>query len=125
MTVLTLSPPGAPPSSPKVVRGRCLPLFKLGKAQRAVLGAELKEGSVVLTDMSVRQIAAVVGVSTGYITAALKSSPLQREGVRRGLRPLIEPHAKAGPEQWLAKLINEIGIDGVRSMLAGKEKTAA
>jgi hypothetical protein len=100
-------------------------LVKLGKAQRAVLGAEIKEGAVVLTDMSARQIAAVVGVSVGYIAAALKTSPSQREAVRRGLRPLIEPHAPASPQERLNKIVDEIGVDGVLSMLAASEKTAA
>jgi len=113
------------PIQPKLIRGRGLPCRKLSKAARALLAAEIKEGAIMLTDMSVRQIAATVGVSVGYVNAALKASPLHREAVRRGLRPLVEPRAKAGPQERLAKIVDEIGVESVLSLLAAEEKTAA
>jgi hypothetical protein len=125
MKVVAISQPAACASSPKLIRGRGLPARKLSKPSRALLGAEIKEGAIMLTDMSVRQIAAVLGVSPGYINAALTASPLHREAVRRGLRPLVDPHAKASPEKRLAKIIGEIGADAVLSLLASEEKTAA
>jgi hypothetical protein len=100
-------------------------LLKLGKAQRALLGAEAKEGFLTLTDMSVRQLASVFGVSPGYIAAALKASPLHREAVRRGLRSLVEPHPKTGAQERLGKIVEEIGVDGVLSLLAVNEQAAA
>jgi hypothetical protein len=103
-----------PPRTGKCVRGRGLPLRKLGKAARAVLAAEIMEGLVTLTDLSVRQIAAVIGVSVAYISAALKLTPAQRDAVRRGLRPLVEPHARPAPltaQARLEQIVGEIGVN--------------
>jgi hypothetical protein len=127
MKVVSLSQTTAPPSSPpKVVRDRGLFSRKLSKAQLALLGAEIKEGSVVLTDLSIRQFAAVLGVSMTYLVAALGMSPPERAAVRQGLRLLVEPHPKASVQTRLARIIGEIGVDGVLSLLAaGEQKSAA
>jgi hypothetical protein len=45
------------PTAARFYANRNTSMLKLSKAQRAVLGAEIKEGSVVPTDMSARQIA--------------------------------------------------------------------
>jgi hypothetical protein len=108
----------------KTVRGRGLAIRKLGKAQRAVLGAEILEGTVTLTDLSAKQVAAAVGVSTTYLNAALRASTLHREAVQRGLRPLAESHVKASAERRLAKIVAEIGVDRVLTTLAAQERGA-
>src|SRR5262249_61445175 len=110
----------ASPSTAKVIRGRGLSARKLGKANLALLAAEIKEGSVVLIDLSARQLASVVGCSPGYVTTALRTSPLRREAVRRGLRPLVEPRPKAGPEERLGKIGGEDGNDGVLPLVASE-----
>jgi hypothetical protein len=111
MNVVQLPQPGV---SGKAVKGRGLVARKLGKAARAVLVAEVAEGSVTLTDLSLRQIAAVVGVSTAYAGAALKLTPAQRDAVRRGQRPLVEPHVRSAPltpQARLEQIVGEIGVN--------------
>jgi hypothetical protein len=122
MTVIQMPQP-APAG--KTIRGRGLALRKLGKAQRALLAADIARGEVMLTDLSIRQIAAAVGVSVAYAHAALRLSALEREGVRRGLRPLVQQHAPAGPRERLAKLVDEIGIDAALDLLAQTQAAAA
>jgi hypothetical protein len=87
MNVVQLPQPGV---SGKAVKGRGLVAQKLGKAARAVLVAEVAEGSVTLTDLSLRQIAAVVGVSTAYAGAALKLTA-SLEKPRSSRRSLTRP----------------------------------
>jgi hypothetical protein len=85
----------------------------------------IKEGAVTLTDLSTPQIAAMLGVSVSYIGAALKTSPARRELVRRGLKPLIEPPAKATPLQRLGRLVAELGgTDAVLELLAEADRTS-
>jgi hypothetical protein len=125
MTVIPISQPAAPLATPKVVRGRGLPARRLSKVQLAVLAAETKEGAAILNDWSNGQLSAVFGVSVTYIAAALKASPVQREAVRRGLRPLIEPHAPASPQERLGKIVAEIGVDGVLNLLGAFEASSS
>jgi hypothetical protein len=122
MTVIQLPQPAAPG---KAIRGRGLAARKLNKTSRALLVADIAEGSVVLADMSVRQLASAVGVSIAYAHAALRLAPIDREAVRRGLRPLVQPHAPAGPQERLAKIVDEIGLDKTLDLLAGTDKRAA
>jgi hypothetical protein len=125
MTVVSISQPATPLATPKVARGRGLPARKLSKVQLAVLAAETKEAAAILNDWSNGQLSAVFGVSVTYIAAALKASPAQREAVRRGLRPLVEPHAPASARERLGKLVAEIGFDGVLNLLGTFEATNA
>jgi len=97
-----------------------------GSDDEELLGAAIKEGSVVLTDLSMPQLAAVLRVSSTYIGAALGMSPPERAAVHRGLRCLVEPRPKASVRTRLAKIVGEIGIDAARSLLAaGEQKNAA
>jgi hypothetical protein len=58
---------------------------------------EIVEGAVLLIDPSKKQVAAMLGISTTYLDAALKIGTHRRTAVRGGLLPLIEPHAKVSP----------------------------
>jgi hypothetical protein len=122
MTVLQLPHPARPGKS---IRGRGLGVRKLSKAGRALLAADIAEGATTLSDLSIRQIAAVVGVSVAYVHRALRASPLEREAVRRGLRPLVQPHAPATPAERLTKIVHEIGHAQVASLLTQVERKAA
>jgi hypothetical protein len=106
------------------VRGRGLAFRKLSKGARALLAAEIHEGTVVLSDLSVKQLAAIVGCSSAYVHAALRASPLEREAVRRGLRPLVQAHAPTGPQERLSKIVDEIGLDRTINLLASFEAVA-
>jgi hypothetical protein len=52
------------PAVQQQVKARGVPCRKLSKAHRGLLVADIIEGNVILTDLSVRQLSAVVGVST-------------------------------------------------------------
>ena len=111
------------------VKGRGLACRKLGKPARALLGVDIVEGTTVLTDLSRRQIAAAVGISTGYLNAALRLSSSEREAVRRGLRPLVEARASTKrllpARDRLAAIVNEIGVDETMSLLTSAKLLAA
>jgi hypothetical protein len=125
MNVVQLPQTGLPG---KAVRRCGLPLRKLGKAARAALAAEIVEGSVTLSDLSARQLAAVVGVSVAYVAAALKLTPAQRDAVRRGQRPLVEPHVRLAPltaQARLEQIVAEIGADKTLALLLNTQQNAA
>jgi hypothetical protein len=67
--------PGLAPAVQQQVKARGLPYRKLSKAHRALLFADIAEGTITLSDMSKRQIAAVVDVSIAYGHAALRMPP--------------------------------------------------
>jgi hypothetical protein len=122
MTVVQLPHPAVPG---KTIRGRGLAARKLGKTARALLIADIVEGTVVLSDLSVKQLAGAVGVSVGYASAAIHLTPAEREAVRRGLRPLVQPHAPASPQERLEKIVGEIGLDRTIDLLARTERNKA
>jgi hypothetical protein len=110
------------------IRAKGLPYRKLSKALRGLLFADIVEGTVTLSDMSKRQIAAVVEVSVAYGHAALRMPPAEREKVRRGLRPLIQPKAPVpplSPQERLAQVVAEIGYDAALTMLVANSMNAA
>jgi hypothetical protein len=114
------------------VKGRGLACRKLSKPGRALLGVDIIEGTTSITDLSHKQIAATVGVSLGYLNAALRLTAAEREAVRRGLRPLVEPRAPAAQpaaqpaaRERLAAIVDEIGVDATMALLAGNERVAA
>jgi hypothetical protein len=109
------------PLPASAVKGKGLSARRLNKSARALLGAGIRKGEVSLTDLSIRQIAAVCEVCPRYVTAALKTTALEREAILRGLRPLVVPKAKASPEARLAKIVEEIGVDGVLEHLVAKD----
>jgi hypothetical protein len=86
--------------------------------ERAILGAELVEGRVVLEPPTARAACTLVGVSYGYVLAALKLSPEQRNAVLAGERPLIEERSHSLPAYWanadtgqIVEAIRLIGVD--------------
>jgi hypothetical protein len=91
MKVVSISHPPV-----RSVKGRGLACRKLSKPARALLGVDIIEGTTNITDLSHRQVAATVGVSIAYLSAALRLAPAEREAVRRGLRPLVEPRWSRG-----------------------------
>jgi hypothetical protein len=100
----------------------------LSKSARALLVADIAEGTVTLSDMSVRQIAAVVDVSVAYAHTALHMPSAEREKVRRGLRPLIQPKPPAtprSPRERINEIVCEIGLDATLTLLAASEQQSA
>jgi hypothetical protein len=116
---------------------------KLTKAARAVLGAEIIAGEHDLRPTT-KLVANAVGCSVGYLQAAKKLTPAERQAVRRGERPLILPHTPATPvkplvmppvapatppvlpvtadaRHQLDRLVKEIGFDAVLNLLAMTE----
>ena len=71
-----------------------------GKSQagRAADAADLYSRGFMLQKPTIKQWAAICGVSAASVHAALKLAPVERSRVRTGLRPLIETKA-AGPVQ--------------------------
>jgi hypothetical protein len=114
---------------PTPIKGRGLACRKLSKTGKALLGAELKKGAVALTDLGVKQIASLVGVSPSYVHRALRLTPAQKEDVRRGLRPLVQPHAptvmppKQDVRERLDQIVSEIGLNNTLELLAASEMT--
>jgi hypothetical protein len=110
------------------VKGRGLACRKLSKPARALLGVDIIEGTTAITDLSHKQIAATVGVSVSYLNAAQRLTPAEREAVRRGLRPLVEPRVSAAQlsaHERLAAIVDEISIDAALGLLAVNDKVAA
>lgn len=110
------------------VKGRGLACRKLSKPARALLGVDIVEGTTTITDLSHKQVAAIVGVSIGYLNAAQRLTPAEREAVRRGLRPLVEPRVPAtlpAARERLAAIVNEIGVDATMALLTSNERAAA
>jgi hypothetical protein len=90
--------------------------------ERAILGAELVEGRIVLEPPTAKAAAALVHVGAGYLFAALKLSPEQRSAVLAGERPLIEPHrCTPAPLDWSSvdddTLVETIKLIGVNRTL--------
>jgi hypothetical protein len=86
MKVVPLSQAIEPPSSPPKVRGRGLTARKLSKTQLALLGAEIKEGAAELTDMSARQLAAVLRGRQRALAARRRGEDRSLAVSRRRLR---------------------------------------
>src|SRR5262249_44913969 len=93
---------------------------RMSAAERACLAADIVDGRVVLQGLTVKAIAALVGVNVGYVDRALRLTPEQRTEACRGDRPLVAPRARgpAPPIDWnaigddmLVEAIRRIGID--------------
>jgi hypothetical protein len=101
---------------------------RMSAAERACLAADVVDGRVVLQGLTVKAIAALVGVNVGYVDRALRLTPEQRAEVCRGARPLVSPRgrAPASPIDWnaindddLVEAVRRIGID--RALAAAVE----
>jgi hypothetical protein len=100
----------------------------MSPAERAILGAELVDGRVVLEPPTAKTVGALVGVNQGYVYAALKLSPAQRGAVLAGERPLIEPRRCApAPMDWgtLVEELKLIGTDKVLEAAVEAESASA
>jgi hypothetical protein len=91
----------------------------MSAAERACVAADIVDGRVVLQGLTVKAIAALVGVNVGYVDRALRLAPEQRAEVSRGARPLpAQKHTNDRPINWnavdddvLVEAIRRIGID--------------
>jgi hypothetical protein len=91
----------------------------MSPTERAILGAELVEGRIVLEPPTAKTVGGLVGVNQSYVFAALKLTPAQRGAVLAGERPLIEPRRCASaPIDWtnvetgkIVEAIKMIGLD--------------
>lgn len=109
----------------RVIRGRALVHRRLNARRRAAIAAQLFEGEVVI-DLSMRQLAQLIGVSAAYIHAARQLSPAKREAIANGtdstpfttLLPSSKPLALPKPvsDTQLVDIIKGVGIDRVLSV---------
>src|SRR5262249_24895574 len=67
---------------------------KASKAVRACDSADILDGIAKLENLTLRLVAAGVGVSVGYLVQAHRLAPEQRQAVRSGKRPLVLPRIK-------------------------------
>jgi hypothetical protein len=93
----------------------------LSKTRRALLGASILKGEHDLKPTA-KLIAQAVGCSVGYVRAAAKLSPAERQRVQAGFRPLIEPKVKGPPvpsspveisEEELVAIVHRVGVGRV------------
>jgi hypothetical protein len=112
---------------------------KCTKAAKACDGADILDGLLSLRNLTIKLVAAAVGVSVSSIVTALRLTPTQRDEVRRGKRPLVVP-TKPVPlqlpppvvavtvpsaEQRLKAAANEFGLVEALEVLAKLELASA
>jgi hypothetical protein len=99
---------------------------RMSPIERAILGAELVEGRVVLEPPTAKTVGGLVGVNQTYIFAALRLSPEARGAVLAGERPLLEPRRCApAPIDW-GTLVEELRLIGTdRTLEAAVEAERA
>jgi hypothetical protein len=95
---------------------------------RAVWGADIVDGHIVVTIPTVRSVAATVNVNATYLFAALRLAPEARMTVERGERPLIVPRQRrlirlpvfdgTSPRERLAGIVAELGEEVTLDLLA-------
>jgi hypothetical protein len=117
----------------QVISGRALAHRRLNARQRAVIAAQLLEQEVVI-DLSVRQVAQLLGVSVPYILAARQLSSATREAIVNGgdlmsFASLLPPNSKllALPklpvtDLELADIVRNVGIERVLAIACQVEK---
>src|SRR5262249_45251247 len=76
-----------------------VPHLKASKASRAVDGADILDGIAKLENLTLRLVAAGMGVSADYLVKARRLTPEQRQAVRNGKRPLVLPRTPAEPSK--------------------------
>jgi hypothetical protein len=107
----------------------------MSAAERAVLAADIIDGRIVLQGLTVKTIAALVGVNVGYVEHALRLTPAQRQEVCDGDRPLVLPRPRKhrAPVDWgavgdaeLAEAIRKIGIDrAINAAIVAEHSTSS
>ena len=108
---------------PRQITGRNLAHSARSARQRAVLGAELLEGSTVLVQPTLLQVTELVSVCAPYIRAAHRMRPEDRRLVEAGVRPLFPPKMVALiSDEQLDQLAR---IDGGARLWAALERAEA
>ena len=105
---------------------------RMSAAERACLAADIIDARIVLQGLTVKAIAALVGVNVGYVDRALRLTPEQREQVSRGDRPLVSPPTPkpVSPIDWeavgddmLVDALRHIGLDRTLRAAVEVERT--
>jgi hypothetical protein len=121
----------------RVIDAHSLPNRKASKAVRAVDGADILDGLLTLQNLTARLVAEAQGVSLTSLANARRLTPAQRDEVRRGQRSLVLPAKRVplpspavvpasppiprttmGIEKLLAAIVDKVGVEGVRDLLA-------
>jgi hypothetical protein len=101
-------------------KGLAYELRNKSAAQRAVIAAEDGDGDLYIYQPTNTQRASVYKVSPVTLAAARALPPVERDRVKRGLRPLIEPQDRlnaAISDDDVVRVLNEIGCDRVWRVL--------
>jgi len=110
-------------AGPRQITGRNIAHSVRSAQQRAVLGAELLEGSTVLIKPTLLQAAEVVGVCAAYVRAARQMSPAERIGVIAGTRSLLEPRVITLPSPVTDTELDRLAhLDGGARLWAALER---
>jgi hypothetical protein len=121
----------------RVVLGRGLRNRRLDARQRAAIAADILAGEIALR-LSVRQLAALFGVSERYVHLARELSSGKRQAIANGLdqtsfaalllKPPVEQPALPAPKlvsgEQLAAAIRSVGIDRTLEIAASVESYA-
>jgi hypothetical protein len=107
----------------KTVGAHSQPHQKSRKASAACAAADVLAGVGPLR-ITRSLVALKHGVSTSSVARAQRLTPEQRDAVRRGERPLVLPVIE-GPQQRLAAIVDEIGLDRTLNLLNAFEITNA
>jgi hypothetical protein len=108
--------------------GRWLAHNRLPPVARAFVGADLVLGAQ-LSRPTISQAARLTRVSEGYVQLALHRQ-VDRALLERGVLPFVPvlsvvPATPLGPQERLAAIVNEIGLNATRDLLAGGDTIAA
>jgi len=96
--------------------------------ERAFEAADLVNGVSLLVQPTTVQSATLWRVNRAYVSAALARQK-ERELILSGAVPLVPPPVKAlsapvGPQERLAEVVAELGVNGTLSALAAIERGA-
>jgi len=84
---------------------------RMSAAERACFAADVIDGKIMLAGLTVKSIAALIGVCPAYVHRALNLTPEQRIEVRCGYRPLVQPRCAPLPTEW-DELVKELRLLG-------------
>lgn len=124
-------------TSPRVLSGASLAqrVRRMTAPQKACLVADVLDGKIILTALTAKSIATIVGANFSYVHHALRLSSEAREQVKRGLRPLAPVQRRPSPtpaainwdvvddatiEEW----IRAVGVDRTLDVAAAVESAA-
>jgi hypothetical protein len=109
----------------KKIQGRSLAnkLPHLRAAHRAILLANIFDGTNKLEDLTVSQLCMIIGVSQPYAHAAVKLTPEQRLEVERNERPLIAPKPPNAVHNEICNMVRLFGVDRVLAAAVEVERS--